>query len=115
MGVMPTAIYRLESEKNNSSLDKVIQYLNAINLKISLVNKKTNERFLISQYKDVINWLTNSRKPDYTQRSLAEKVSCSYIAIAHIESEKSVVSVDIFLRLVDSLGFEVELSPISNK
>jgi transcriptional regulator with XRE-family HTH domain len=110
MGVMPTTIYRLESAKNSFSIDNVFMYLKAIECQMSLKNSsKKNKSFAINKYQDIIDWLVKSRKPDYTQRSLAERIDCSHITIANYESGKNIIGVDIFLRIIDALEFTVEL------
>jgi transcriptional regulator with XRE-family HTH domain len=96
-------LQRLENASNNFLINNVFFYLKAIEVQLKLRNTAKKKSVTIKEYKNIIDWLTKNRKPNYTQRSLAEKIECSHITIANIESEKSVVSVDIFLRLVDVL------------
>jgi transcriptional regulator with XRE-family HTH domain len=96
----------LETAANNFNMNLVIRHLKAIECQMSLKNDKT---FTVNKYQDIIDWLVKSRKPDYTQRSLAESTGCSQKTIVNIESGRNIVGIDIFLRLAEALGFTVEL------
>ncbi|NDV64014.1 helix-turn-helix transcriptional regulator [Bacteroides sp. 224] len=110
-GFQPMQTKRLERGVNNFNMNNAISYLSAIEVQMKLKDSKKNTVVLIKEYKSIVNWLVKYRKLEFTQRSLAENIECSHITIANIESEKSIVSIDIFLRLVYALRFEVELSP----
>jgi DNA-binding XRE family transcriptional regulator len=114
-GFQPTQTKRLERGVNNFNMNNAISYLTAIEVQLKLRDTVKNRSVRIKEYKNIIDWLTKNRKSEFTQRSLAEKIECSHITIANIESEKSVVSIDIFLRLVEALGFKIELIADSNK
>jgi DNA-binding XRE family transcriptional regulator len=115
MDSMERSVYLLEKATHNFSMAIVILYLKAINVQFKLRDKINYKTITIKEYKDIVNWLVNFRKPEYTQRSLAEKIECSNITIANIESGKNIVSIDIFLRLVDVIGFKIMLVPNNNK
>jgi len=103
------AIYRIETAAHNFSMSNVVPYLTAVNIQMALTKGK--ELFVINEYENIVKWLKKSRKPDFTQRSLAERVGCYHVTIANTESGKSVISIDLFLQLADVLGFFIELSP----
>lgn len=107
MNVMPTAIYRLENGKNNFSMDKAIGYLSAINHRIYLIKEKIE--FEIIKYEDIVRWVIQARLKIHTQRELATKIECTNATIANTELGKSIVSVDIFLRLVEALGYSINI------
>lgn len=109
MDVMPTSIYRLESGASNFNLKLLMNYLNAINAQIVLssVNSKSA---LISDYEQFVNWLVQTRtQASYTQRVLAEKTGITYVTIANIESQKNIVTIDSFLKIVEALEYVLNI------
>ena len=83
MGVLPTAIYRLEKNYNNFEIDKALAYIKALDAELYLQGKNTE--VLLNSSTDFSSWLKDIRKGLYSQRSLAEKVGCAYLTIANIE------------------------------
>lgn len=109
MDVMPTSIYRLESGASNFNLKLLMNYLNAINAQIVLssINSKS---VLISDYEQFINWLVQTRtQASYTQRILAEKTGITYVTIANIESQKNIVTIDSFLKIIEALEYVLNI------
>lgn len=109
MDVMPTSIYRLESGASNFNLKLLMNYLNAINAQIVLssINSKSA---LISDYEQFINWLVQTRtQASYTQRILAEKTGITYVTIANIESQKNIVTIDSFLKIIEALEYVLNI------
>lgn len=109
MGVLPTAVYRIERGSGNFEIGKALSYLVSINY--SLVLTKDNEHIVISNIMSIATWLKDARKGLYTQRSLAEVVGCTYPTIANIERGSNKVTVDNFLKLVDTLGYTIKIEP----
>lgn len=108
MNVMPTEIYRLENGKNSFNMAKAISYLHSINGYIQLRKNKTI--YSIMQYEDIVQWLINERKDNYTQRALTQKTGCANGTIGNIESGKSIMSIDFFLRLAEVLEFSITIA-----
>lgn len=109
MDVMPTSIYRLESGASNFNLKLLMNYLNAIDAQIVLssVNSKSA---LISDYEQFVNWLVQTRtQASYTQRVLAEKTGITYVTIANIESQKNIITIDSFLKIVEALEYVLNI------
>ena len=109
MNTMPTDIYRIEKGYSNTNLNKIIDFLKATNGAIELSND--NDCFVINDYSSFIEWLINIRTSNnYTQRSLADAAGCSYAAIANTERQNNVLSIDVFLKLMDVLGYTIKIT-----
>lgn len=109
MGVMPTAIYRLEKGYNNFEVDKVISYINALHMRLALV--KDGQLAYIDSSNDFSIWLKQIRSNQYTQRSLAEQAGCTYQTIANIERSVTVIRIETLLKLVDVFGYTIKIEP----
>lgn len=107
MGVLPTAVYRIERGSGNFEFGKALSYLASINYSLALT--KDNEYVAISDIASIATWLKDARKGAYSQRSLAEAVGCTYPTIANIERGSNKVTVDNFLKLVDVLGYTIKI------
>lgn len=101
------SLRRLEKGIHNFSVSKAIDYLHSINGYIQLHKNKTI--YSIMQYEDIVQWLINERKDNYTKHALTQKTGCANGTIGNIESGKSVMSIDIFLRLSEVLGFSITI------
>ena len=100
---------RLEKGVHNFSVEKTVEYLNVLNAELCL-EKEGEESHSIKNYDSFIEWLANARAGQYTQRSLATELGCSYVAIANIERKKSIISIDTFLKLMDVLGYTIKIT-----
>ena len=109
LGLMPTDIYRLERGSHNFNMKKAIDYLNVVGYSIALT--KDNGHCLIGEYKLLVEWLKSARQGIFSQRSLAQEVGCSYAVIANTEIEKSIISIDLFLQIIEALGYELKIVP----
>lgn len=98
---------RFEKGVHNFNMKKAIDYLSILNAKICLINSK--KKYVITNYTQLLQWCIESRTGIYTQRTLAEAVGCSYVNMAKIETEKSTMSVDIFLKIAEVLDFNIEI------
>lgn len=99
----------LEAKPNNFSMDKAFYYLDCI-CKVVIVQKGRSKKMLCDM-NSVASWLQNARKGVYSQRTLATAIDCAYPTIANIERGSSKVTVDIFLKLVDVLGYTIKIEP----
>ena len=107
LNMLPGDIYRLEKGGNNFAFDKAIDFLKTVECVIKLQNGKS--LFIVSDYELLIKWIVAVRAKKYSQRSLAEAATCSYVAIANIERRKNIMRIDIFLKIVDALGYTVTI------
>lgn len=107
MGLTFQQAKRIEIGENNFNLNKAIDYLSSVDSWIQL--RKNKKKYPILKYQDAIDWLMKSRDGVYSQRSLTQNIGLSNGAIRNIESGKSRMSIDIFLKLVDTFGFYIEI------
>lgn len=107
MGVLPTAIYRLEKNYNNFEIDKALAYIKALDVELYLQGE--GSEVLLNSSADFSNWLKNIRKGLYSQRSLAEKVGCAYLTIANIERGATVVRIETLLKLISIFNYCVTI------
>ena len=98
---------RFEKGIHNFNMKKAIEYLDILNAKICLIKNK--KKHVIANYTQLLQWCIESRTGIYTQRTLAEAIGCSYVNMAKIETEKSTMSVDIFLKIAEVLDFNIEI------
>lgn len=111
MGVLPTAIYRLEKNYNNFEIDKALAYIKALDAELYLQGESSE--VLLNNSADFSSWLKNIRKGLYSQRSLAEKVGCAYLTIANIERGATVVRIETLLKLISIFNHCVIIKQIS--
>ena len=108
LNTMPTDIYRLEGGTNNFLLNRIMDYLSTVGYVICLQDVKSNKLMLVN-YDMVVEWLIHARTGKYSQRALAEQIGRSYVTIANVERNKTNMSIDIFLKIVDVLGYTVTI------
>lgn len=99
----------IETGGHSFNIVKAIDYLKAIDSTITLSNGQNV--FTIHDYHSFIDWLKNTRQEIMSQRSLAQKIGCSYAAIANAEVKKSIMGIDMFLKVIEALGYELKIVP----
>lgn len=104
--LMPT-LRRFEKGEHNFSLVKVMEYLQVLHAQLVIYNEKST--VVVTEYNQLIEWLVSARKNGYTQRKLAEAVGISYVMLARIESNKSSLSIDVYLKIIEVLGYSVNI------
>ena len=104
--LMPT-LRRFEKGEHNFSLVKVMVYLQVLHAQLVIYNEKST--VVVTEYSQLIEWLVSARKNGYTQRQLAEAVGISYVMLARIESNKSSLSIDVYLKIIEVLGYSVNI------
>lgn len=104
--LMPT-LRRFEKGEHNFSLVKVMEYLQVLHAQLVIYNEKST--VVVTEYNQLIEWLVSARKNVYTQRKLAEAVGISYVMLARIESNKSSLSIDVYLKIIEVLGYSVNI------
>lgn len=100
-------LQRIENASNNFNFNLICKYLEAVGA--ILVIKTPKNIFPISNYKQFVDWLINTRGDKLSVRKLADITGCSFSAIAHIEQGLTVISVDTFLKIVDAFGYELNI------
>lgn len=108
MGLTFQQAKRIEIGENNFNLNKAIDYLSSVESWIQL--RKNKKKYSILKYQDAIDWLMKSREGIYSQRLLTKKIGCGEGTIRKIESGKSIMSIDMFLRFVDEFEFYIEIA-----
>ena len=98
MGVMPTAIYRLEKGSSNFEMGNMMSYIKAL------------QHILVIDAQELGSILALIRKEKaISQRALAEKAGYSHLTIANIERKTTTISIDTLLRTVDVLGYTINI------
>ena len=100
-------LQRLEKADNNYNMELVFRYLSVV--RSSIILQKDKKEYCLTHYGQVPQWLSEARGEVLSLRKLAEIANCSYSAITNVEHGKTVISVDLFLKLIDVLGYSVEI------
>ena len=101
---------RFEKGKHNFSMTKALEYINILHAELVIYNDVISTS--ITEYSQLIEWLISVRKENYTQQKLADDINISKGMVIRIESQKSNLSVDIFLKIVDVLGYKIDIQSI---
>ena len=76
---------------------------------VDIGKKNVNVRFSFETESDVINFIKDYRTNCYlSQREFAQKLGCSVNIIRNIELGKTSMKIDLFFKMVNMLGFEVD-------
>lgn len=110
MKMLFSTFRRFEKGKHNFSMTKALEYINALHAKLVIYNDVTSTS--ITEYSLLIEWLISARKKNYTQQQLVDNISISRDMLIRIESQRSNLSVDIFLKIVDVLGYKIDIQSI---
>lgn len=107
--LLPT-LRRFEKGKHNFTLVKVMEYLKVLHAKLVIYNKEST--ITVDEYSQLVEWVVSARKDSYSQRKLAEAISVSYVMLARVESHKSSLSIDVFLKIVEVLGYNIKIKSL---
>ena len=110
MKMLYPAFRRFEKGKHNFSMTKPLEYINALHAELVIYNDVISTS--ITEYSQLIEWLRSARKKNYTQKQLADNISISLDMLIRIESQRSNISVDIFLKIIDVLGYKINIQSI---
>lgn len=110
MKMLFSTFRRFEKGKHNFSMTKALEYINALHAELVIYNDVTSTS--ITEYSLLIEWLISARKKNYTQQQLADNISISRDMLIRIESQRSNISVDIFLKIIDVLGYKIDIQLI---
>lgn len=100
-------LQRLESAGNNYNMGLVFRYLAVVNSNVCL--QKGKKEWCLTEYNQIPKWLAKARDGKFSLRKLAIAADCSYSAVTNVEHGKTVISVDLFLKLVEVLGYSIEI------
>lgn len=98
-----TTLRRFEKGINNPSMNKVFEYLNVVNAALILDSK------VFTESKTLVEFIVNARTGKMSQRQLADAIGVSYVMVARVESGKSNLTLDVFLKIIDVLGYTVQI------
>lgn len=107
--LLPT-LRRFEKGKHNFTLVKVMEYLKVLHAKLVIYNKEST--ITVDKYSQLVEWVVSARKDSYSQRKLAEAIGVSYVMLARVESHKSSLSIDVFLKIVEVLGYNIKIKSL---
>lgn len=113
MSVMPTAIYRLEKGDSNFSMENMLMYLQALRLYLNLYKNDCQSVYHIQSFDDLKNTIILLRQEqNLSQRKLAEQAGCGHITIANFERNKNTITIDVFLKIIDVLGYQLKIEQL---
>ena len=109
---MPSELYKFENAKHNYNLQKCFDYLNTIGVCMA-IKTVDNQSVIIKDYPTLLHFVINERLVlGYTQRSLCSVIKRSHTAIAHVETQKSIMTIDTLLKIAEVLNFTISVIPI---
>lgn len=109
---MSSDFYKFENAKHNYNLQKCFDYLNAVNV-CMIVTTIDSQSVKFRDYPTLLNFIVNRRTAlGYTQRKLSAVVKVSHTAIGHAELQKTVMTIDTFLKIADVLNFTIDIIPV---
>lgn len=103
-----SSIYRIEKGVYNFNCDMWIDYMNAIGViaKISYDNKS----IFINSANDVVEFIKNVRsEQEVSQRALAKMINVANMTIANLERGYTRVAIDVFLAVLNTFGYELQI------
>lgn len=109
LDVSENTIINLESGISNFNLNLLFRYMKLFYGYVDIGKKNVNVRFSFETESDVINFIKDYRTNCYlSQREFAQKLGCSVNIIRNIELGKTSMKIDLFFKMVNMLGFEVD-------
>ena len=100
-------LQRIEGALNNFNLQLVFKYMDTVG--VVLYFEKDGSQYAISNYEGYLQWLKSTRANLYSQRKLAKGAECASSVVTNIESGKTTISIDLFLKFADVLGYSVKI------
>lgn len=109
LSVVPTSIYRLEKGGYDFSIKSLLLYLPAINHSL-IIEHNGKKQHIIKCYADILKYIRSIRKTsNYSQQELASLIGVTRVQLSNIESKKSVIHIDTFLKIISIAGDIVKL------
>ena len=103
-------LQRIENAGNNYNMGLIFRYLSAI--KLNMVLQKGKKEWVLFEYNQIPKWLSKVRCGNLSLRKLALTVGCAYSSVMNIEHEKVIVSIDLFLKIVDTFGYKIYIKAL---
>ena len=100
-------LQRIEKASNNFNMQLAFKYMEVVGA--SLYFEKDGVQYVMSNYEEYPQWLRTARSNMYSQRQLAKAAECAYSAITNVEIGKTTISIDLFLKIADVLGYFVKI------
>lgn len=108
MGVMPTAVYRLEKGSSNFEMGNIMSYIKALHHTLVIRNEQHSYHTNDAQELGCILALIRKEKK-ISQRALAKEAGYAHLTIANIERKATIISIDTLLKIVDVLGYDIKI------
>lgn len=107
---MSSDLYKFENAKHNYNMQKCFEYLNAIGTKL-VISTTEDDNIVFEDYTALLKFVVDTRiARGYSQRRLASEIGCAYVTIAYFEKQKTVMTIDTFLKIADALRLIVGIS-----
>ena len=110
MKMLLATLRRFERGKHNFSLVKVMEYLKVIYAQLVIYNDQSS--VTITEYNQLIDWVVSARKGRYSQQKLAEAIGFSRVMLARVESQKGVLTIDVLLKIINILGYNIKIKSL---
>lgn len=108
MDVGVNIVNRLERALFNYNCNVWLSYMEAIGVIAQLSLGET--RIILQSHDDIVNFIRNARtERGISQRALAQMLDISNMTIANFERGYTRVTIDIFLSIVNVLGYELKI------
>lgn len=106
--IMPAGVYKLEKGKHNFNMKTLFDYCQFVGAHICTL--QNNQFCIINDYTVLMKWYNNFYKAhQVTSVGLAKILGMSHTAMANIKSEKTVMSIDTFLKLINTFGYQITI------
>ena len=83
---------------------------------LNYLNLYKNDRqsvYHIQSFDDLKNTIILLRQEqNLSQRKLAEQAGCGHITIANFERNKNTITIDVFLKIIDVLGYQLKIEQL---
>jgi DNA-binding XRE family transcriptional regulator len=101
----------IEEDPDNFIISQAIRYLYGMRYMIVL-NKPGYKDFGIIDAKQFGDWLSQIRPKICSRYALAKQIGCGGSVLFNIENKKTIPSIDMFLKIIDILGCNIEFVKI---
>lgn len=105
--LLPT-LRRFEKGKHNFSMTTVMEYLQVLHTKMTIYNSSFKND--IFNYEQLVLWVVSERKKSFSQQTLAKAIEISRAMLTRVETQKSNLTIDVFLKIINILGYSVEIT-----
>lgn len=109
-GLTALQLNRIEDAANSYSMGNIFKYLGAIGCHIGLYKGK--QSCVLNGINDFGIWVTKRRGQKISMYALAKQIGSNITTITRIETNQSVVGVDLFLKIVEAFGYELKIESV---